>query len=157
MQTKLSSSDNNNGEDLNKYSDDFLNHKSAYESIKNIYQLLATKYDNIEIIKNIEKGKTTVIILSINIDISIRSRKINKKPILNISCNVNEKAFTMSIGVPKYISKERMNMNETNTYELKNFKNIFLNCENYICKYFEAINLKEDLIERIIDNSNKIS
>lgn len=116
------------------------NFSNNSNSIKPEQKELISKYDN-------------HIIISYPYDFLIRSRNLNRSPIVNIYIPVTyDMRFYMDIRTPHFVSYNDFKLFNNEFYELKNFNDVLNKFENNLLEYLKEVQLRENIINNIINS-----
>ena len=144
----------------------FLDDKNASEdhNHENIYNYLS---DWLNFLMNKPNGKSLEVALNFDkkyeiafsypVDIIIRSRSIERRPILNIICDMADMTYSISLKVPKYITIDSLDLKFNETLkDFRSFKGIINKYEVNITEYFQKMANRELLTQKILNMSKLI-
>jgi hypothetical protein len=101
--------------------------------------------------KDVPEKYSNHIILSYPVDFLIRSRNINRAPIINIYIPITyDMKFYVDVKTPHFVSISDFKIN-TEFYDLKTFNEVLPRFENYLIDYLKDIVVRETVIHKIID------
>jgi hypothetical protein len=94
------------------------------------------------------------IIISYPYDFLIRSRNLNRSPIINIYIPITyDMRFYVDIKTPHFVSFQDFKYFNNEFYDLKNFNEVLNKLENQLLEYLKELQLRESIINKIIDSN----
>ena len=140
-------------QNASNYNDNQNEPPSIYMYLYDWLNYFMNKTKSLEVLMNLDKKND--FIFSYCIDIEIRSRIIDRKPILIIAIDSKNMCYTINLKVPKYISIENLGLKFNEVFkDIVNFKNIISKYELNILEYFQKMSFRENLSQRILNMSN---
>jgi len=126
--------------------------EDIYYYLRDWFNFFYNKSKNVEVYLNFDQKYE--MIFSYNVDISIRSRNIERKPILIIVTDMANMTYSISLKVPQYISIDSLDLKFNESFkDLRNFKNIVNKYELNILEYFQKMANRELLTQKILNMS----
>lgn len=145
------------------------NTADVYNNIERMLSFIKARFINykqlpksscfMDIITNLVKSKKNPsgirddIVISYPVDCLIRSRNINRAPILNIYLNIDYDAkFNVDVKVPHFVGNEGLKFNQ-DMLELSNFSTFLMKYEDIITLHFRNMQTREAIINKIIESN----
>lgn len=156
--------DNNNFANNNNQINNYKN--AIYENIEKIIYYKKSEISKYKIVNKehiffdcdytsstTDNNNNKIITLSYPLDCYIKSRKIQRMPVINICIPVDENyemKFWMQLTIPDFIGKDCFNILKE-TEEISNYKPYIQGYEGFVYKQFANMKAREEMIQHIVN------
>jgi hypothetical protein len=122
-----------------------------FNTNNNLYGQNLNKNKTFEKVKENNLRFDNHIIISYPVDFLIRSRNLNRSPVINIYIPITyDMRFYMDITTPHFVSFHDFKISN-DFFDLRNFNEVMIKFENQLFDYLREMQLRENLITKIIE------